>query len=98
MGRNELINQASTLAVSLRMGEGIDLVALRRFRSELAKASSRWNDAGQVSRSEAAVLVEFFPALYGCVPLYPEDVAREVAELCECLLNEVLSALAEPEN
>jgi hypothetical protein len=42
-----------------------------------------------------AVLIELYPALLGSIGLYPEDAAKEIADLAEVLLDEVFSALGD---
>lgn len=70
---NELLAAAEQFTVPLRMGQGMDDIALGRLRDALRQCEDAWRDRDTVPKVGANVLVDLYLAVDASSYLYEDD-------------------------
>ena len=89
----ELERAASSLLISLRMGEGLDSARLDHLRAALTEAAEQWTQRDSVPRSTVALLVALYPDFEAASYGYPNTQAEEIQEAARQLSEHILSLL-----
>jgi hypothetical protein len=83
-----LLTAANEVTVPLRLGDGLDDIALESLRSALRRCAQAWANDQLIPKAGANVLVDLANAVEATANLYPEgyrqrvqDVAWELADL-----------------
>jgi hypothetical protein len=78
---DELVAAAVKFTVPLRMGDGMDEIALNALRQALRRCADAWRHEVSIPKRAAHVLVDLFPAIEGDSHLYEEDYAKLVRDV-----------------
>lgn len=77
----------------LRLGDGVDDASLAELRYVIQRLGSDF--PGQmIAKSYMQVLVELYPAILGCSPLYEGEYSERVVAVAEELLEIIQDALS----
>lgn len=89
-----LSDAVERFTVPLRMGEGVDDIALGELKSALAAAAAAWRGEPSLPKTLVIFLVEVFPSIDATSHLYPDErgdrirtIAEEVQEMVWEIVN-----------
>jgi hypothetical protein len=71
------------VTVPLRMGDGVDDVALDQLRSALASAAAIWQGDLLLPKSLVSFLVELVPTVESASYLYSDERANRIRDIAE---------------
>jgi hypothetical protein len=78
----DALNQAvEQFTVPLRMGEGMNEIALDNLRDALRLCAGAWRNTDSIPKSAALELVDLAPAIESSSYLYDEDYAARVRDV-----------------
>lgn len=89
-----LLVAADKFTVPLRMGQGVDEVALDALRDALRRCAEAWHERDLVPKLAANVLVDLYPAVEASSYLYSDDYAPRVRTVAEEIGDLVRSCVA----
>jgi hypothetical protein len=80
--------------VPLRMGQGMDEIALGDLRDALRRCADMWHEQDLVPKLAANLLVDLYPAVEASSYLYGDDYAPRVRAVAEEIGDLVRSCVA----
>lgn len=87
--RKPLVELVADFCTPLRMGEGIDEVALRLLEETMRSLRAEWSGSIMVPREDAGALAELVLAMDAASYLYPADQAEHIRGVAADLSEQV---------
>jgi hypothetical protein len=90
---NAFVHSAETLVVPIRMGEGLNPVAVEDFYETLSARAREWQRQGSVPLADAAVLAAIYADIEAASYSYPPSTAESIREQARQLSERLLEHL-----
>ena len=93
LGASDLENALQELITPVRLGDGLDALAVDRAFAVVRVIAAEWRARGCVPLADAALLVAFYPDLEAASYLYGDLDAERIREVARQLNEECLHSL-----
>jgi hypothetical protein len=92
-GASDLEHAIQELITPVRLGDGLDALAVDRALAAVRVTAAQWRARGCVSLADAALLVASYPDLEAASYLYGDSDAERIREVARQLNEECLRSL-----
>jgi hypothetical protein len=96
-GVEPLMAAVESVLVPLRMGQGLDDIALAGLEAAIDSFADHWSGERLIPKQAAAIVAEIWPALDSCAALYDEAGSDLIRRVAARLTERVSRCFLEPE-